>query len=330
MSFLKRFKKTIKKVTKPIAKVHRSVFKSAVKVNRQFVHFNVRVASRTAPYATGVLSAAASYLGGPVAGAAVAGLGSEASFLLRKEKGREAGESSKTRTRFARKSRKRAAIAGAIGLGAGAIGSGITTLALGGSLGQAGSATLLGQGGSQLLGTGAPGLFTPPQAPLSTVGPFGSFSPAVSGSQLSDVGYGGLEAPTSVSSFSPAGSSLSAESLTGGELTASPLAAPAASGTGFWGGLGQAALTGVVGAGAKAIVPSKTPNSGYQQEGALAGLLAGLGLGGGGGSDGGSSGNSGFPQIGDAGGPGGGTDWMNLLLIAGGTFVVGKYVLKVF
>jgi hypothetical protein len=150
MGFLKRIKKIHSKVVHAVA--HQA---------RKDIKRTVRIANKTSPYVTGVLAGAASYFGGPVAGAAVGAIGAQTSFMLRKEYGREKGESNKDRTKRARSVRRRAAIAAGVGLGAGAVASGITTAALGGTFTQSVGAGALGQGGSQALGLGAPGIFAP-------------------------------------------------------------------------------------------------------------------------------------------------------------------------
>jgi hypothetical protein len=150
MGFLKRIKKIHSKVVHAVA--HQA---------RKDIKRTVRIANKTSPYVTGVLAGAASYFGGPVAGAAVGAIGAQTSFMIRKEYGREKGESNKARTQKARSVRRRAAIAAGVGLGAGAVASGITTAALGGTFTQSVGAGALGQGGSQALGLGAPSVFAP-------------------------------------------------------------------------------------------------------------------------------------------------------------------------
>jgi hypothetical protein len=296
MGFLKRIKKIHSKVVHAVA--HQA---------RKDIKRTVRIANKTSPYVTGVLAGAASYFGGPVAGAAVGAIGAQTSFMLRKEYGREKGESNKDRTKRARSVRRRAAIAAGVGLGAGAVASGITTAALGGTFTQSVGAGALGQGGSQALGLGAPGIFAP-----TTTG----------GLNIVTAGTLAGQAYTPVS----------------GIVTTLPSAAPAVAGGAVAGGAsgsGAGILGGIAsigaGAAAKFAAQSGQVAGGTSSQGGLfdsfaRGAEAALGMSGlgGGGGNGSIGGGQGDPNV--QGTDTGGT--VKLLMIAAAVYI-GAKLLKV-
>ncbi len=312
MSFFRKIKRIAKKVTR--ATITRPA-KFVYRQGRKDLRTTVKFSSKAAPYITAVAAAGASYFGGPVAGAAVGAIGSEASYRLRKEYGREVGESYKTRSQKARSVRRRAAVAAGIGLGVGAVASGITTAALGGTFAQSAGSAALGQGGSQLLGSAAgPGLYT--STPYSST----SFSLASFGASAPSAAFpqGGLV--TSLASVEAAASPATAAS-----------AAAASSGPGIWTTLATAGVTGAASGAARSLggqVKNGTAGQPSPFDSFLAGVemaaLQAAGMGGGG--SGGQTGALGDPNIQNTGG--GGTDWGNLLLIAAATFA-GAKLLKV-
>lgn len=134
-----------------------------------------------------VLAAGASYFGGPVAGAAVTAAGAEASRYFRATQARNEGDYADAR-RLGRGERKRVAILGAAGTGAGVLGSGITAAFTGGNIF---TQSLLGQGGSQLFGVGGPNIFTPVPvshtADLSTIVTQGNLLSQKSGTAVPNI-----------------------------------------------------------------------------------------------------------------------------------------------
>ncbi len=123
-------RKSIKRLGRKTAKIH-------VKVNRVF---------------TPVVAAGASFFYGPAAGAAVTAAGAQASYYFRGTQARAEGTKGRAARELGRGERKRVAIYGAAGTGAGALGAGLTTAFNGGTLGQSLSSGLFGQHGSAILG----------------------------------------------------------------------------------------------------------------------------------------------------------------------------------
>lgn len=123
-----------------------------------------KISTRINRIATPIVAAGAGYFGGPVAGAAVTALGAQAGYYFRGTQARNEGLHGRDARARARGERKRVAIYGSIGTGAGAVGSFATSLiggsslgdaALAGGFGQAGKALLFGSSGT-IFATGGP------------------------------------------------------------------------------------------------------------------------------------------------------------------------------
>jgi hypothetical protein len=125
-------RKYFKRLGRKTAKIH-------TKVNRVFVP---------------VASAAAGYLGGAPAAAAVTAIGAQSSYYFRATQARNEGIRGRAARVKGRQERTRVSIYGAIGGGAGMLGSGVTSLIAGSSFSQALGATAFGQGGANILGIG--------------------------------------------------------------------------------------------------------------------------------------------------------------------------------
>lgn len=99
-----------------------------------------------------VVAAGAGAIGGAPAAAAVTALGAQASYYFRATQARNEGLMGRDARARGRGERKRVAIYGAIGGGAGMLGSGAANLIAGKSFSSALGATFFGQGGAQILG----------------------------------------------------------------------------------------------------------------------------------------------------------------------------------
>jgi len=140
-----RIGKFFKRVGRKTAKIH-------TKVNRVFVP---------------IASAGAGFIGGAPAAAAVTALGAQSSYYFRATEARNQGLHGKAARDFGRKERKRVAIYGAIGGGAGMVGSFGYGLATGNSFLAALGQGAVGQGGAQLLNIGDSTIFSKAPAPGS-------------------------------------------------------------------------------------------------------------------------------------------------------------------
>lgn len=142
-----------KKIGRKTAKIH-------TKINRVFVP---------------VASAAAGFIGGAPAAAAVTAAGAQASYYFRATQARNEGKMGHDARALGRGERKRVAIYGAAGGGAGMLGSGAANLIAGKSLSSALGATVFGQGGSNILGIdNAVFAKTPTPPAIVTAGNLGS------------------------------------------------------------------------------------------------------------------------------------------------------------
>ncbi len=139
---------------------------------------SAKVATKINRVATPVAAAAAGYLYGAPGAAAVTALGATAGRYSRATQARNEGIKGREARALGRGERKRVAIYGAIGGGAGMLGSGVTGLIRGESLLNAGGQALFGQHGSQLLGIAGNTIFTPaaPTSGLSGIVTAGNFA----------------------------------------------------------------------------------------------------------------------------------------------------------
>lgn len=254
---MSRIGKFFKRAGRKTAKIH-------TKINRVFVP---------------IVSAGAGFVGGAPAAAAVTAIGAQSSYYFRATEARNKGLHGKAARDFGRKERKRVAIYGAIGGGAGMVGSFGYGLATGNSFLAALGQGAVGQGGAQLLGIGDSTIFssTPQQSQFVTMGNLaaqkGSAVPGlVTQAQLSQTLSGGATAAEKAAASAGTGSSLLAKSL------------------------------GLVTNVAEKMGPLGTPHGraptgpGSYEQGLLDGLLGGGGGGGGGGGDMGAGGFMNAPQ----------------------------------
>lgn len=221
-----------------------------------------------------IVAAGAGALGGAPAAAAVTALGAQASYYFRATQARNEGVMGRDARARGRGERKRVAIYGAIGGGAGMLTSGVYTLASGGTISQALGTTAFGQGGKALLFGSEGTIFAKSPLDGSTFVTAGNLaaqksSPVpglVTQSQLSSVLAGG-STPTEAAAAAGGSGGTIAKAL--GLATTV---------------LGQTKLPGTPGG-----APLTRPNDSSYREGLLDGLLSGQG-GGGGGSSGDSGG----------------------------------------
>ncbi len=120
------------------------------RLGRKTAKVSVKVNRVTTP----IVAAAAGYFYGAPGAAAVTAIGAESGRYFRATQARDEGVTGRSARALGRGERKRVAIYGAIGGGAGMLGSGITTLARGYSVPQALGNTLFGQSGGHILGIG--------------------------------------------------------------------------------------------------------------------------------------------------------------------------------
>ncbi len=299
------------------------------RLGRKTAKVNVKIGRVLTP----VVSVAAGFVGGPALSAAVTAGGAAAGGYWRATQARNEGQYDRARA-LGRGERKRVAVYGAIGGGAGSLGSGAYTLATGGTITQAIGTTFLGQGGAQLLGVPGHNFFgTATQNQLAAgQGPFGALNPAVSGTQLSSVSKSaglGSTAGTVPAGFGSTAGSIPAEfgSTAGnvppgfGSTSSVPSGSVGSTGSGIlgtgvsWSDVG----TGALGLGYKYLNrPAGTPDNGsFVTHDDLAGIMSGL-FGGGGGGNGGDGDGSG-KGVRDSDTQGG--SLMPLLLLGGLLFV---------
>lgn len=217
--------------------------------------------------ATPILSAGAGFIGGAPAAAAVTAIGAQAAYYNRATQARNEGTFGRDARARGRGERKRVAIYGAAGGGAGMLASGAYTLASGDTFSQALGATGLGQGGKALLFGSEGTLFAkaptyPTYITNLATAPKGSGVPGlVTQSQLESQLAGGATAAEKTA----------AAAGTGGIGT--KLLGAAVS------GLSQAKIPGTPGGAS----PTQPDLSNAYKDGLLDGLLNGMGGGGGGG-----------------------------------------------
>jgi hypothetical protein len=134
-----------------------SLRKSLKKLGRKTAKVSAKINRVTTPIA----SAAAGFLYGAPGAAAVTAIGAQSGYYFRSTQARDEGITGRSARALGRGERKRVAIYGAAGGGAGMLTSGIVGLTRGASLLEAGGHTLFGQSGAQILGLSNNTVFSP-------------------------------------------------------------------------------------------------------------------------------------------------------------------------